>query len=83
MGKKVVLELPDSMFDRVMKFKEESHLPDEQSAIYELIRYALTFPSYFRDFDWENAETEADFDIASGRVKEFSLVEELIADLNA
>jgi len=83
MGKKVALELPDSMFDKVMKFKEESHLPDEESAIYELIRYALTLPPYFRDFDWEMAETEADLDIASGRVKEFSSVDELITDLNA
>jgi len=83
MGKKCALELPDSMFDKVMKFKEESHLPNEESAIYELIRYALTLPPYFRDFDWEMAETEADLDIASGRVKEFSSVDELIADLNA
>ena len=83
MGKKVALELPDSMFDKVMKFKEESHLPNEESAIYELIRYALTLPLYFRDFDWEMAEAEADLDIASGKVKEFSLVDELITDLNA
>ncbi|MDI6890142.1 MAG: hypothetical protein QMC83_04275 [Thermodesulfovibrionales bacterium] len=83
MRKKVVLEIPDSMFDEIIKFKEESHLPDEQSAICELIRYALTLPPYFRDFDWEKAETEADSDIASGRVEEFSSVDEFLSDLNA
>jgi hypothetical protein len=82
MGKKVVIELPNSMFNEVMRFKEELHLKDEQSAIYKLIRYALSLPPYFRDFKWENAETEADSDIASGRVKEFSSADELLADLN-
>ena len=83
MGKKISLELPDSMFEEVMKFKEESNLPNEKSAIYELIRYALILPRYFRDFDWEMAEAEADADIASGRVKEFSSVDELLNNLNA
>ena len=83
MGKKIVLELPNSLFNKVMKFKEQSHLPDEQSAIYELIEYGLTLPQYFRDFDWETAEKEADSDIVSGSVKEFSSIDELIADLNA
>lgn len=83
MGKKVVIELPNSVFNEVMRFKEELHLKDEQSAIHKLIRYALSLPPYFRDFNWENAELEADSDIASGRVKEFSSVDELLADLNA
>lgn len=83
MGKKVVVELPNSMFNEVMRFKEELHLKDEQSAIYKLIRYALSLPPYFRDFNWENAETEANSDIASGRVKEFSSADELLTDLNA
>ena len=83
MGKKIALELPENMFNEVMKFKEESNLPDEKSAIYELLRYALTLPQYFRNFDWEMAEKEADADIASGRVKEFSSVEEFLNDLNA
>lgn len=83
MGKKVVIELPNSVFNEVMRFKEELHLKDEQSAIYRLIRYALSLPPYFRDFNWENAEAEADSDIASGRVKEFSSADELLADLNA
>ncbi len=83
MGKKVVIELPNNVFNEVIRFKEELHLKDEQSAIYKLIRYALSLPPYFRSFNWENAETEADSDIASGRIKEFSSADELLADLNA
>lgn len=83
MGKKVVIELPNSMFNEVMRFKQELHLKDEQSAICKLIKYALSLPPYFRNFNWENAETEADSDIASGRVKEFLSADELLTDLNA
>jgi hypothetical protein len=42
---------------------------------------ALTLPPYFRNFDW--AEAEADADIAAGRVKCFSSVEEAVANLKA
>jgi len=36
-------------------------------AIFELVKYALTLPTKFRNFDWKNAEKEADDDIKLGR----------------
>jgi len=83
MSKKVVLELPEHLLNEVEKFKEEAHMPNKESAILKLIEYAIGFPEYFRNFDWQKAEDEADEEIASGRVKEFASVNELIADLRA
>jgi hypothetical protein len=38
-------------------------------------------PPYFKDFNWEKAEAEADKEVAAGKVKSFNSVEDLIADL--
>jgi hypothetical protein len=46
-------------------------------------KYALSFPPYFKNYDWDKAEKEADNDIKKGRVKSFSSVDEFLADLKA
>lgn len=38
-------------------------------------------PLYFKIFDWEKAEDEADKEIAAGKTKLFDTVEDLISDV--
>lgn len=79
----VTLKIPDEIFNKITEYRKKSNLPDDESTIFELIKYALSLPSYFTDFDWEKAEKEADNDIASGKVKSFSSAEEFLSDLKA
>jgi hypothetical protein len=80
---KITLEIPDEIFTEIDGFKKRMNIADDQSAVVRLIKYALMLPTYFKDFDWEKAEQEADTDIDSGRVKGFSSVDEFLADLKA
>ncbi|MCE5282637.1 MAG: hypothetical protein LLG93_11095 [Deltaproteobacteria bacterium] len=82
-SRKITLDLPEELYAAVEKFKEKSNIPDIKSAIFELLRYALTLPPYFREFDWTKAEAEADADIAAGRVKCFPSMEETLAGLKS
>lgn len=82
-SRKITLELPEDMFADVENFKENSNIADTKAAVFELLRYALTLPPYFRNFDWAKAEAEADADIAAGRVRYFSSVEEALVDLKS
>ena len=61
----------------------KTKIADDAAAIFELVKYALTLPAYFRNFGWKKAEQEADDDIKQGRVKSFSSVDEFLADLKA
>ncbi len=80
---KITLEIPDEFLKEIADFKKQAHITDDKAAILELIKYALTLPPYFARFDWEKAEEEADADIAAGKVKSFSTVDEFLADLKA
>lgn len=80
-GHKITLEIPDDVFKGIAAFRERAHISDDKTAVFELVKYALTLPPYFKGFDWEKAEKEADADIAAGRVKSFSSVDEFLADL--
>lgn len=80
-SRKITLELPEDMFSEVENFKGNNNIADIRTAVFELIRYALTLPPYFQNFDWTKAEVEADADIAAGRVGRFSSVEEVLSDL--
>ena len=44
---KITLEIPDDIFVGIVDFKKKAHISDNKSAIFELIKYALSFPSYF------------------------------------
>ena len=81
--RKITVEVPDEIFREITNFKKRSHIKDNESATFELIKYALSLPPYFAAFDWRKAEEEADADIASGRVKSFSSVDDMLADLKA
>ena len=82
-GHKIILEVPDDVFDAIVAFKRQAHIGDDKTAVFELIKYALTLPPYFARFDWRKAEEEADADIAAGNVKSFSSVDDFLADLKA
>jgi hypothetical protein len=80
---KITLDIPDEVFEGISAFKERLHIKNNSSAAVELIKYALSLPPYFADFDWQKAEGEADADISAGRVASFSSVDDLLADLKA
>jgi len=82
-GHKITLEIPDEVFKEIADFRRRAHIGDDKTAVFELIKYALTLPPYFARFDWKKAEEEADADIAAGNVKSFSSVDEFFADLKA
>lgn len=77
------MEIPDEVFKEIADFKSRSHIPDDKTAVCELLKYALTLPPYFKAFDWKKAEEEADADIEAGNVKTFSSVDDFLADLKA
>ncbi len=80
---KITVEIPDDVFNEIADFKKRAHIGDDKTAVFELIKYALTLPQYFARFDWIKAEEKADADIAAGNVKSFSSVDEFLADLKA
>jgi hypothetical protein len=75
------ITLTDDIFEEIERYKISAKKPNTEEAVAELIKYALTLPPYFREFDWEKAEAEADREIASGKTKSFDSVKDFIADL--
>lgn len=69
---KITLEIPDEIYAGIMAFGKNNKINDSCTAVVELIKHALKFPPYFKDFDWIMAEEEADDEIRSGDVMEFS-----------
>ena len=82
-GHKITLEIPDELFEEISSYKETAHIADEGIAVVNLLKYALTLPPYFRAFDWDKAEKEADAEIEAERSKSFSSVDEFLADLKS
>ncbi|MEC4686665.1 MAG: hypothetical protein VST71_13175 [Nitrospirota bacterium] len=77
----VTINLSDEILEEIERYKNVRHKKSIDDAVAELIKYALTFPPYFKYFDWEKAEAEADKEIAAGKTKSFETVEDFIADL--
>lgn len=82
-GHKITLEIPDELFEEISDFKRKAHISDAKTAVFRLLKYALTLPPYFKDFDWKKAETDADAEIKAGKVKRFSSADDFLADLKA
>ena len=78
---KLTINLSDNMIEGIERYKKLAHKPTLEEAVTELINYALSLPIYFKGFDWEKAEAEADKEIASGKTKSFDTVEDFISDL--
>lgn len=84
MGNSVLkISLPDDVMEEIEKHKQFRQKQSVEEAVVDLIDYALKFPRYFMNFDWEKAEDEADREIASGATESFVAVEDFIADLKS
>ncbi len=62
---------------------KKAGLPDPETAVPKLLRYALILPPYFRNYDWQKAESEADQDMELGRTATFDNVADFLAELAA
>ena len=61
------ISLPETMVANLEKYTRYRHIRSIDDTIVELLHYALTsIPPYFAQFDWEQAEAEADEDIRNG-----------------
>ena len=80
---KITIDIPDEIFAGIVDFKKKAHLTDNNSAIFELIKYALSFSPYFKNFNWEKAEKAAANEIKSSRVEHFFSVDDFLSDLKA
>mgnify|MGYP001567477667 FL=1 len=77
----LTITLSDKVLDEVKKYKKLLHKKSTGDAVAELIKYALTLPPYFKNFDWKKTEAEADEEIASGKTKSFISAEDFLSDL--
>jgi len=80
---KITLEIPGEIYTEIVDFRKRSRIRDSNSAVVELIKYALTLPPYFKSFDWKKAEREADIEIKAGKVKSFSNTGDFLTELKA
>lgn len=79
--RELTITLSDTIFEEIKKFKKLSHKKSTKDAVTDLIKYALTLPPYFKNFDWKKAEAEADKEIAAGKTKSFKSIEDFLSDL--
>ena len=79
--REITITLADDIIEEIEKYRKSARKTNTEEAVTELIKYALTLPPYFKEFDWEKAEAEANKEIASGKIKSFDSVEDFIADL--
>lgn len=80
-SKKVCITLSDDLLYEIDRFKGSRQ--SRSATIANLLRYALTLPPYFREYDGENAEKEADNAIRNGNVESFNTIEEFLSDLKS
>lgn len=78
----LTINLSKKTLEDIKRYKESTHKKSTEDAVTELIEYALALPQYFKGFDWENAEAEADKEIATSQTESFNTVEDFISDLN-
>jgi hypothetical protein len=79
--RKLTIKITEDLFDEIEEYMKYTNKLNTEDAVAELIKYALSLPPYFREFNWEKAEAEADKEIASGQTKSFDSIEDFIADL--
>jgi|LSQX01.2.fsa_nt_gb RNA polymerase-interacting CarD/CdnL/TRCF family regulator len=80
---KMTLEIPDNIYAGILAFSRNNNIKDSGEAVMELVKHALNLPPYFKNFDWERAEQEADDEISSGTLMEFSDVDSFLNELNS
>ena len=79
--RELTIKIPDDVFDEIERYRKSANKLNTEEAVTELIKYALSLPPYFREFNWEKAEAEADKEIAARKTKSFDSIEDFIADL--
>lgn len=78
---KLLLNIPDTLVEQIDHYKDIAKEPSRSKTIIDLLKYALTLPPCFKDFDWQKAEAEADEAIKKGKMKSFDDTKALLADL--
>jgi hypothetical protein len=79
--RELTIKIPEDVFDEIERYRKSANKPNTEEAVAELIKYALSLPPYFREFDWEKAEAEADKEITARKTRSFDSIEDFIADL--
>ena len=77
----LTITLPNTVLREIKKYKKLSHKKTTEEVVKELIKYALTLPPYFKNFDWKKAEAMADKEILAGKIKSFDSLEDFLSDL--
>lgn len=77
----LTITLPDTVLREIKKYKKLSPKKTTEAVVKELIKYALTLPPYFKNFDWKKAEARADKEILAGEIKSFNSLEDFLSDL--
>ena len=81
-SRRLCITLPDKLFSEVERFRKSVKARSSSAAVVELLKYAISLPPYFKDFDWEKAEEDADMAIKKGDVKTFDSLKKLMNHLN-
>lgn len=82
-SRKLCITLPDKLYNEVERYRKSVKARSRSAAVAELLKYAINLPPYFKDFDWEKAEREADIAIKKGDVKTFDSVGKLMKHLDS
>jgi len=65
---KLIIQVPKDLLDRVDDYRFMHRKHSRAEAVRELLDYALTLAPYYKDWDWETAEAEADEAIKKGEL---------------
>ncbi len=83
MSNQLTLNLSTDLFSEIENYMKSARLSRPENAVTALIQYALRLPPYFRDYDWEKAEKEADDQLAAGQTATFDNVDDFLEDLES
>ncbi len=64
-NEQVTIRVPRDKAKDIERLKKRTLRKTTEAAVTDLLKYALTLPPYFKDFDWERAE--ADEEITAGK----------------
>ncbi len=65
------------------RYKNAHNVSSRSKVIIDLLKYVLSLPPFFADFNWEKAEKEADEEIKKGQTRSFDSTEDFLKDLKS
>lgn len=81
-GLKLNIEIPDNLKKKLTEHISLNNGKSIETTVINLLEYALSpYPAYFRNYDWNIAEKEADKDIKDNQLKSSNSVKDLQNDL--